>query len=184
MLTATHAAVGDGASLWRFSGRRTLVVSRRLRHARTRPGNAPGQSRSFLRATDCLAALTELVANLPMHTVRSEKQIELQQFATPAKIAISLRSPAGSRSRVWSSSRLPTLTSSQCSRAARPLAWSSRDQSGSRSGARRRLSWHGCHALRRRADPRSARTNHPADCHLQRGPSNRTITSRIELRSL
>ncbi|MFA6031671.1 MAG: SLOG family protein [Myxococcota bacterium] len=36
---------------------------------------------------DCLAALTELVANLPTHTVRSEEQIELQQFSTPAPIA-------------------------------------------------------------------------------------------------
>jgi len=36
---------------------------------------------------DCLAALTELVANLPTHTVRSEEQIELQQFLTPAPIA-------------------------------------------------------------------------------------------------
>ncbi|MES3110102.1 strawberry notch-like NTP hydrolase domain-containing protein [Sphingomonas aurantiaca] len=36
---------------------------------------------------DCLAALTELVANLPTHTVRSEQQIELQQFSTPAPIA-------------------------------------------------------------------------------------------------
>ena len=37
--------------------------------------------------TDCLAALAELVANLPTHTVRSEEQIELQQFSTPAPIA-------------------------------------------------------------------------------------------------
>ncbi len=36
---------------------------------------------------DCLAALVELVANLPTHTVRSEEQIELQQFSTPAPIA-------------------------------------------------------------------------------------------------
>lgn len=36
---------------------------------------------------DCLAALTELVAGLPTHTVRSEEQIELQQFSTPAPIA-------------------------------------------------------------------------------------------------
>ena len=36
---------------------------------------------------DCLAALTALVANLPTHTVRSEEQIELQQFSTPAPIA-------------------------------------------------------------------------------------------------
>jgi len=36
---------------------------------------------------DCLAALTELVAGLPMHTARSEEQIELQQFSTPAPIA-------------------------------------------------------------------------------------------------
>ena len=35
----------------------------------------------------CLAALTELVASLPTHTVRSEEQIELQQFSTPAPIA-------------------------------------------------------------------------------------------------
>ncbi|MEG8055114.1 hypothetical protein QP185_21105 [Sphingomonas aerolata] len=35
----------------------------------------------------CVAALTELVANLPTHTVRSEEQIELQQFSTPAPIA-------------------------------------------------------------------------------------------------
>ena len=35
----------------------------------------------------CLAALTELVANLPTHTARSEEQIELQQFSTPAPIA-------------------------------------------------------------------------------------------------
>lgn len=34
----------------------------------------------------CVAALTELVANLPTHTVRSEEQIELQQFSTPAPI--------------------------------------------------------------------------------------------------
>ena len=36
---------------------------------------------------DCLAALSELVANLPTHTVRSEAQVELQQFSTPAPIA-------------------------------------------------------------------------------------------------
>ena len=36
---------------------------------------------------NCLATLTELVANLPTHTVRSEEQIELQQFSTPAPIA-------------------------------------------------------------------------------------------------
>ncbi|RYE97891.1 MAG: methylase, partial [Oxalobacteraceae bacterium] len=36
---------------------------------------------------DCLAALTELVAGLPTHTARSEEQIELQQFSTPAPIA-------------------------------------------------------------------------------------------------
>ena len=35
----------------------------------------------------CLAELVELVANLPTHTVRSEEQIELQQFSTPAPIA-------------------------------------------------------------------------------------------------
>ena len=35
----------------------------------------------------CVAALTELVGNLPTHTVRSEEQIELQQFSTPAPIA-------------------------------------------------------------------------------------------------
>jgi predicted RNA methylase len=35
----------------------------------------------------CLAKLVELVANLPTHTVRSEEQIELQQFSTPAPIA-------------------------------------------------------------------------------------------------
>ena len=37
--------------------------------------------------SDCLAALIELVAALPTHTVRSEEQIELQQFSTPAPIA-------------------------------------------------------------------------------------------------
>ncbi|WP_244655814.1 hypothetical protein [Sphingomonas sp. CFBP 13603] len=36
---------------------------------------------------DCLAALTELIAGLPTHTVRSQEQIELQQFSTPARIA-------------------------------------------------------------------------------------------------
>lgn len=36
---------------------------------------------------DCLAALTELTASLPTHTVRSEEQIALQQFSTPAPIA-------------------------------------------------------------------------------------------------
>ena len=35
----------------------------------------------------CLAELVELVASLPTHTVRSEEQIELQQFSTPAPIA-------------------------------------------------------------------------------------------------
>ena len=35
----------------------------------------------------CLAALTELVANLPTHTARSEEQIKLQQFSMPAPIA-------------------------------------------------------------------------------------------------
>jgi len=35
---------------------------------------------------DCLAALTELVAGLPTHTARSDEQIELQQFSTPAPI--------------------------------------------------------------------------------------------------
>ncbi len=35
----------------------------------------------------CLAALTDLVVDLPTHTVRSEEQIELQQFSTPAPIA-------------------------------------------------------------------------------------------------
>ncbi|MET0375053.1 MAG: hypothetical protein ABW128_12465 [Rhizorhabdus sp.] len=35
----------------------------------------------------CLAAFTELVAGLPTHTIRSEEQIELQQFAIPAPIA-------------------------------------------------------------------------------------------------
>ena len=35
----------------------------------------------------CLSALTQLVGNLPTHTVRSEEQIELQQFSTPAPIA-------------------------------------------------------------------------------------------------
>ena len=35
----------------------------------------------------CLAELVELVAKLPTHTVRSEEQIELQQFSTPAPIA-------------------------------------------------------------------------------------------------
>ncbi|WP_267347119.1 strawberry notch-like NTP hydrolase domain-containing protein [Sphingomonas sp. GM_Shp_2] len=35
----------------------------------------------------CLGALIELVSNLPTHTVRSEEQIELQQFSTPAPIA-------------------------------------------------------------------------------------------------
>ena len=35
----------------------------------------------------CLAALTDLVAGLPTHTVRSEEQIALQQFSTPAPIA-------------------------------------------------------------------------------------------------
>ena len=37
--------------------------------------------------TDCLAALTALTASLPTHTVRSEEQIALQQFSTPASIA-------------------------------------------------------------------------------------------------
>ena len=37
--------------------------------------------------TECLAALIELVTNLPTHTVRSEEQIDLQQFSTPAPIA-------------------------------------------------------------------------------------------------
>ncbi|MBB4087550.1 strawberry notch-like NTP hydrolase domain-containing protein [Sphingomonas carotinifaciens] len=36
---------------------------------------------------DCLEALNELISNLPTHTVRSEEQIELQQFSTPAPIA-------------------------------------------------------------------------------------------------
>ena len=35
----------------------------------------------------CLSALTRLIGNLPTHTVRSEEQIELQQFSTPAPIA-------------------------------------------------------------------------------------------------
>ena len=35
----------------------------------------------------CLAELVELVASLPTHTVRSEEQIALQQFSTPAPIA-------------------------------------------------------------------------------------------------
>ena len=35
----------------------------------------------------CLAALVELVASLPTHTVRSEEQIALQQFSTPSPIA-------------------------------------------------------------------------------------------------
>lgn len=35
----------------------------------------------------CLAALIALVGSLPTHTVRSEEQIELQQFSTPAPIA-------------------------------------------------------------------------------------------------
>ncbi|NIJ09306.1 putative RNA methylase [Sphingomonas vulcanisoli] len=35
----------------------------------------------------CLAMLTAFVAALPTHTVRSEEQIELQQFSTPAPIA-------------------------------------------------------------------------------------------------
>ncbi len=35
----------------------------------------------------CLAALTDLVAGLPTHTVRSEEQIALQQFSTPVPIA-------------------------------------------------------------------------------------------------
>jgi predicted RNA methylase len=35
----------------------------------------------------CLAALTELISKLPTHSVRSEGQIELQQFSTPAPIA-------------------------------------------------------------------------------------------------
>ena len=35
----------------------------------------------------CLAVLVDLVANLPTHTVRSEEQITLQQFSTPAPIA-------------------------------------------------------------------------------------------------
>ena len=35
----------------------------------------------------CLAALIALDGNLPTHTVRSEEQIELQQFSTPAPIA-------------------------------------------------------------------------------------------------
>ena len=36
---------------------------------------------------DCLAALIDLVASLPTHSVRSEEQIELQQFSTLAPIA-------------------------------------------------------------------------------------------------
>src|SRR3546814_4869475 len=36
---------------------------------------------------ECLAALTALTASLPTHTVRSEEQIALQQFSTPAAIA-------------------------------------------------------------------------------------------------
>jgi hypothetical protein len=36
---------------------------------------------------DRLAALSALTASLPTHTVRSEQQIELQQFSTPAPIA-------------------------------------------------------------------------------------------------
>ncbi|KZC77458.1 methylase [Sphingobium yanoikuyae] len=39
------------------------------------------------RPTDCLAALGALTAALPTHTVRSEEQIALQQFSTPAPIA-------------------------------------------------------------------------------------------------
>ena len=35
----------------------------------------------------CLAALMDLVAGLPTHTVRSEEQIALQQFSTPVPIA-------------------------------------------------------------------------------------------------
>ncbi|PZU06520.1 strawberry notch-like NTP hydrolase domain-containing protein [Sphingomonas sp.] len=35
----------------------------------------------------CLAALIDVVAGLPTHTVRSEEQIALQQFSTPAPIA-------------------------------------------------------------------------------------------------
>jgi predicted RNA methylase len=44
---------------------------------------------------ECLAALTTLTASLPTHTVRSEEQIALQQFSTPAAIgylaALSIR---------------------------------------------------------------------------------------------
>ncbi len=35
----------------------------------------------------CLAALVDLIAHLPTHSVRSEEQIALQQFSTPAPIA-------------------------------------------------------------------------------------------------
>ncbi|MBN3557594.1 strawberry notch family protein [Sphingomonas yabuuchiae] len=35
----------------------------------------------------CLAELNGLVSNLPTHSVRSEEQIELQQFSTPAPLA-------------------------------------------------------------------------------------------------
>src|SRR3546814_3218955 len=35
---------------------------------------------------ECLAALTALTESLPTHTVRSEEQIALQQFSTPAAI--------------------------------------------------------------------------------------------------
>lgn len=37
-------------------------------------------------SAECLAALTALTASLPTHSVRSEEQIALQQFSTPAAI--------------------------------------------------------------------------------------------------
>ena len=110
----------------------------------------------------CLAKLVELVANLPTHTVRSEEQIELQQFSTPAPIAylaavaariaptdLVLEPSAGNRAprRVRASRRCPPRP-----QRARPRA---------RGDARGRVPRCLRHASRRRANPRHARTEHP-----------------------
>src|SRR3546814_15673330 len=56
---------------------------------------------------ECLAALTALTASLPTHTVRSEEQIALQQFSTPAALATLPHSPSASPPPLPSSSPPP-----------------------------------------------------------------------------
>lgn len=81
LLRVMEAAYGGSSADGRWSLRDAYDVLELAQVFHLEQAELPGDLRA------CLTALVELAANLPTHTVRSEEQIVLQQFSTPAPIA-------------------------------------------------------------------------------------------------